>query len=177
MWISLYLGPQCFCCTILRDVIFVEACSASVISMTCILQHVVVCWVTARGLAKLEAVALRAARVFLFLLPGGHPRRRGGEGSAAVAGAVFLPLPLERPGPRLFECPRHQEPVLPRQQRCWWGRQRLLPQGPPGFFGCGSRLGGRVSETWVASSPTSRSFSRSLSGDRAPISLGPLHLR
>jgi hypothetical protein len=36
MWISLYLGPQCFCCTILRDVIFVEACSASVISTTCI---------------------------------------------------------------------------------------------------------------------------------------------
>jgi hypothetical protein len=47
MWISMYLGLQCFCCTILRDVIFVEACSASVISMTCILQHAVVCWVTA----------------------------------------------------------------------------------------------------------------------------------
>jgi hypothetical protein len=46
MWITLYLGPQCFCCTILRDVIFVEACSASVISTTCILQHAVVCWVT-----------------------------------------------------------------------------------------------------------------------------------
>jgi hypothetical protein len=49
MWISLYLGPQCFCCTILRDVIFVEACSASVISTTCILQHAMVCWVTADG--------------------------------------------------------------------------------------------------------------------------------
>jgi hypothetical protein len=49
MWISLYLGPQCFCCTILRDVIFVEACSASVMSTTCILQHAVVCWVTAAG--------------------------------------------------------------------------------------------------------------------------------
>jgi hypothetical protein len=48
MWISLYLGPQCFCCIILRDVIFVEACSTSVISMTCILQHAVVCWVTAQ---------------------------------------------------------------------------------------------------------------------------------
>jgi hypothetical protein len=45
--ISLYLGPQCFCCTILRDVIFVEAWSASVMSTTCILQHAVVCWVTA----------------------------------------------------------------------------------------------------------------------------------
>jgi hypothetical protein len=44
---SLYLGPQYFCCTILRDVIFVEGCSASIISTTCILQHAVVCWVTA----------------------------------------------------------------------------------------------------------------------------------
>jgi hypothetical protein len=55
MKFSLYLGPQCFCCTILRDVIFVEDCSASVISTTCILQHVVVCWVTAAGI---RAIAL-----------------------------------------------------------------------------------------------------------------------
>jgi hypothetical protein len=47
MKFSLYLGLHCFCCTILRDVMFVEACSASVISTTCILQHAVVCWVTA----------------------------------------------------------------------------------------------------------------------------------
>jgi hypothetical protein len=51
----LYLGLQCFCCTILRDAIFVEACSASVISTTCILQHAVVCWVTAAGI---RAIAL-----------------------------------------------------------------------------------------------------------------------
>jgi hypothetical protein len=51
----MYLGPQCFCCTILRDVIFVEACSASVTSMTCILQHAVVCWFTAAGI---RAIAL-----------------------------------------------------------------------------------------------------------------------
>jgi hypothetical protein len=55
MLISLYLGLQCFCCTTLMDVIFVEACFASVISTTCILQHAVVCWVTAAGI---RAIAL-----------------------------------------------------------------------------------------------------------------------
>jgi hypothetical protein len=49
------LDPQCFCCTTLRDVIIVEGCSASVISTTCILQHAVVCWVTAAGI---RAIAL-----------------------------------------------------------------------------------------------------------------------
>jgi hypothetical protein len=58
MWISLYLGLQCFCCTILRDAIFVEACSASVISTTCILQHAVVCWVTAGSLERRRKTAL-----------------------------------------------------------------------------------------------------------------------
>jgi hypothetical protein len=58
-----------------------------------------------RGLAELEAAAPRAARVFLFLLPGGHPRWWGDEGVAAAIGAVFLPLPLGRPGPRLFRTP------------------------------------------------------------------------
>jgi hypothetical protein len=53
--ISLYLDPQCFYCTTLRDVILVEGCSASVISTTCILQHAVVCWVTAAGI---RAIAL-----------------------------------------------------------------------------------------------------------------------
>jgi hypothetical protein len=43
-----YLAPLCFCCTTLRDVILAEQCSASVMSMTCILQHAVVCWVTAQ---------------------------------------------------------------------------------------------------------------------------------
>jgi hypothetical protein len=49
------LDPQCFCCTTLRDVILVEGCSASVISITCILQHAVVCWVTVAGI---RAIAL-----------------------------------------------------------------------------------------------------------------------
>jgi hypothetical protein len=43
----LYLDPQYFCCTTQRDVIFMERCSASVMSMICIIQHGVVCWVTA----------------------------------------------------------------------------------------------------------------------------------
>jgi hypothetical protein len=42
-----YQGLNLLCCTTLRDVILVEGCSASVMSMTCILQHAVVCWVTA----------------------------------------------------------------------------------------------------------------------------------
>jgi hypothetical protein len=42
------VDPQYFCCTTLRDVIFVELSSISVISTTCVLQHAVVCWVTAR---------------------------------------------------------------------------------------------------------------------------------
>jgi hypothetical protein len=55
--ISLYLDPQCFCCTTLRDVILVEGCSTSIISTTCILQHAVVCWVTAAGI-KVIALTL-----------------------------------------------------------------------------------------------------------------------
>jgi hypothetical protein len=38
--------PLCFCCTTLRDVIFVKWYFTSVMSTTCILQHAVVCWVT-----------------------------------------------------------------------------------------------------------------------------------
>jgi hypothetical protein len=49
-----------------------------------------------------EAVAARAARVFLFLLPGGRPwRRAGGEATASIV-AAFFPLPFGRPGPRFL---------------------------------------------------------------------------
>jgi hypothetical protein len=58
-----------------------------------------------RGLAEVEAVAPRAAGVFLFLLPGGRLRWRGDEGAAAAAGAVSLPLPFRRPGPRFSGTP------------------------------------------------------------------------
>jgi hypothetical protein len=34
-------------CTTLRDVIQVERCFIGVMSMTCILHHAVVCWITA----------------------------------------------------------------------------------------------------------------------------------
>ena len=44
------LDSQCFCCTTLRDVIFTERCSVSVMSTTCILQHEVVHGVTAVGI-------------------------------------------------------------------------------------------------------------------------------
>jgi hypothetical protein len=52
---SLYVDPQYFCCTTLRDVILVEWSFISVISTTCVLQHAVVCWVTATGI---RAIAL-----------------------------------------------------------------------------------------------------------------------
>jgi hypothetical protein len=50
-------------------------------------------------------VAPRAARVFLFLLLGGSPRRRDGEEAAAALGASFLPPFLGRPGPHLSGTP------------------------------------------------------------------------
>jgi hypothetical protein len=54
------------------------------------------------GLPDPEAAAARAARVFLFLLPGGRPRRRpGGEATASII-AAFFPLPFGRPGPRFL---------------------------------------------------------------------------
>jgi hypothetical protein len=52
---SLYVDPQCFYCTTLRDVIFVEWSFISVISTTCVLQHAVVCGVTTVGI---RAIAL-----------------------------------------------------------------------------------------------------------------------
>jgi hypothetical protein len=58
-----------------------------------------------QGLAELEAAAPRAARVYLFLLPGGHPRWRDDEGAAIVVGTVFLLLPLGRPGPHFSGTP------------------------------------------------------------------------
>jgi hypothetical protein len=65
MKFSLYLGLQCFFCTILRDVIFVEACSASVISTTYILQHAVVCWVTAEAVLPVE-ITHEAPRIMAY---------------------------------------------------------------------------------------------------------------
>jgi hypothetical protein len=52
-----------------------------------------------------EAVAPRAAGAFLFLLPGGHLRRRGDEGAVATTGVVFLLLPFGQPGPRFSGTP------------------------------------------------------------------------
>jgi hypothetical protein len=51
------------------------------------------------------AATLKTAGAFLFLLPGGRPRRRGDEGAAATAEAVFVPLPFGRPGFRFSGTP------------------------------------------------------------------------
>jgi hypothetical protein len=101
---------------------------------------------------ELEAVAPRAARVFLFLLPGCHPRWRGGEGAAAAAGAVFLPLPLGWPSPRLFGTPSPPRArsapaaavvvgaaVAARAARVFWLR---LPFGRPHFRDAGGVVTG-----------------------------------
>jgi hypothetical protein len=48
---------------------------------------------------------LKTAGAFLFLLPGGRPRRRDDEGAAAAAEAVFFPLPFGRPGLRFSGTP------------------------------------------------------------------------
>jgi hypothetical protein len=60
----------------------------------------------AAGPADPVAAATRAASVFLFLLPGGRPRR-GAEGEATIAVAViaFFLLPHGRPSPRFFSTP------------------------------------------------------------------------
>jgi hypothetical protein len=44
------------------------------------------------------ASTLKTAGAFLFLLPGGHPRRRDEEGAASATGAFLFPLPFGRPG-------------------------------------------------------------------------------
>jgi hypothetical protein len=44
------------------------------------------------------ASTLKTAGAFLFLLPGGRPRRRDEEGVAYTTGAVLFPLPFGRPG-------------------------------------------------------------------------------
>jgi hypothetical protein len=56
-------------------------------------------------LAKVEVEAPRVARVLLFLLPSGRPRRRGDEGVATAVDAAFFPLPFGRPGPRFSGAP------------------------------------------------------------------------
>jgi hypothetical protein len=51
----------------------------------------------ARGPAGV-ASTLKTAGAFLFLLPGGRPRRRDEEGAASATGAILFPLPFGRPG-------------------------------------------------------------------------------
>jgi hypothetical protein len=60
------------------------------------------------------AATLKTTRAFLFLLPGGRPRRRDDEGAAAAAKAVFFPLPFGRPGLRFSGMP-----VSPEAPAAW----------------------------------------------------------
>jgi hypothetical protein len=84
----LYLAPLCFCCTTLRDVILAERCSASVISTTCILQHAVVCWVTATtgqgGGSTGQPISLHWLDLQLKLLASGSTAKSSGSTGRCV---------------------------------------------------------------------------------------------
>jgi hypothetical protein len=67
-----------------------------------------------RGLAGVAAI-LKTSGAFLFLLPGGRPRRRDDEGAEATAEAVFFPLPFGRPGLRFSGMP------APLEAPATWG--------------------------------------------------------
>jgi hypothetical protein len=72
----------------------------------------------ARGPAGVAAT-LKTAGAFLFLLPGGRPRRRDNEGAAAAAEAVFFPLPFGRPGLCFSETPAPLGAPVP------WGAMKV----------------------------------------------------
>jgi hypothetical protein len=57
---------------------------------------------------------LKTAGAFLFLLPGGRPRRRDSEGAAVAAEAVFFPLPSGWPGLRFSGTP-----MAPKAPAAW----------------------------------------------------------
>jgi hypothetical protein len=47
------MDPRCFCCTTLRDVIFIKQCFVSVVSTNRALQHAAVCWVAVGGIGAI----------------------------------------------------------------------------------------------------------------------------
>jgi hypothetical protein len=56
------------------------------------------------------AATLKTVGAFLFLLPGGRPRRRDDEGAVAAAEAIFFfPLPFGRPSLRFSGMPASPE--------------------------------------------------------------------
>jgi hypothetical protein len=119
----------------------------------------------ARGPAGV-ASTLKTAGAFLFLLPGGRPRRRGDEGAAAAAhggGAT-----KEQQPPRKQSSSRSPlgglasaSPGRPRRRKLWppGARRRKKrrrwpsPRGPPRYFCYDSLSGDRVSEIRKALPP------------------------
>jgi hypothetical protein len=65
------------------------------------------------------AATLKTVGAFLFLLPGGRPRRRVDEGAATAAEAVFFPLPFGRSGLRFSGMP------TPLGAPVAWGTMRV----------------------------------------------------
>jgi hypothetical protein len=96
-------------------------------------------------------VAPRAAGAFLFWLPGGRPRRRDDEGAAAAAGAVFLPLPFGRPGPRFSGTPA--SPGAP------------IARGATEAEGAAAAVAARASKVFLLWLPFGRSRFRDAGGD------------
>jgi hypothetical protein len=114
-----------------------------------------------------EVEAPRAARVLLFLLPGGRPRRRGDEGVVAAADAAFYPLPFGRPGPRFSGTPASPGALAARVATKVEGATAAaaaraskvfllrLPFGRPRF----RDAGGAISGAWASFSPFSGALS------------------
>jgi hypothetical protein len=125
----------------------------------------------ARGPARV-ASTLKTAGAFLFLLPGGRPRRRGDKGAAAAhgGGATKEQQPPRKqsssrsPSDGLASVslgrPRRRKLRPPGVQRRKKRQRRPSPRGPPRYFCCGSLSGDRVSKIRKAPPPAPRPLSR-----------------
>jgi hypothetical protein len=128
-------------------------------------------------------VAPRAVVAFLFLLPGGRPRRRGDEGAAAAAEAVFLPLPFGWLGPHFSRMPASPGALVA------WGATEVegaaaaiaariskvfllrLPFGRPRFRDAGGAISGALVSSLLPSGTLSPLVAEPLRDDMTNLGL------